>query len=402
MPAATRILVSVALVATPGASQEAVELELLVDGVSRPVVVATAGDGSGRLFLVEQGGLVRIWNGTELESEPFLDLSEVVDGTGGEQGLLGLAFHPEFADNGTFFVNYTWDPPFASLDRTRIERYAVSADDPDLAEPGSATTILEIEQEFANHNGGNLQFGPDGFLYVGMGDGGGGGDPFNRAQDVQTLLGKMLRIDVDGEGDGDCGLEARYAIPDDNPDLGPGACREIWAYGLRHPWRWSFDRVTGDLFIGDVGQGAREEIDFQRAGSGGGENYEWDCREGPIGHPGVCRGPGRRTQPILSYTHAEGCSVIGGYRYRGHHGPLWGVYFFGDFCAGTVWTATETEDGWQREIFARPGQMTTFGEGEDGELYVALRDGRILRLATPPPLFEDGFESGDTSAWTEP
>jgi len=229
----------------------------------------------------------------------------LVDDTGGEQGLLGLAFHPDFAGNGRFFVNYTRDPPGNGLDRTVVARYQVSGQNPNIADPASATTILEVEQDFANHNGGDIHFGPDGYLYVGMGDGGGAEDPNNRAQDRGELLGSMLRIDVDGTppggGGGLCGRVPLYRAPPDNPFVGdPQGCDEIWAIGLRNPWRWSFDRGTGDLFIGDVGQATREEVSYQPAQSSGGENYGWSCMEGTLAVNFNPCGPGCRWRGRIS------------------------------------------------------------------------------------------------------
>ena len=377
-----------------------VELEVVTSSLVSPVAVRHAGDGSGRLFIVEQRGVIRIYDRTDGLST-FLDIQTLVDDGGNEQGLLGLAFHPDYATNGFFYVNYTRDPG-AALDRTVIERYSVSAD-PDVADPDSGLVILEIEQDFSNHNGGDIHFGPDAYLYIGMGDGGSGGDPNNRAQDLGQLLGKMLRIDVDGgalEGGGElCGLVTNYAVPPDNPFVGSAGCDEIWAYGLRNPWRFSFDRMTGDMLIGDVGQNAWEEIDFQPAASTRGENYGWDCFEGAHVFPGgsTCDGP--VVDPILEYSHSLGCSVTGGYRYRGSISSFFGTYVFGDFCSGRVWFATEdggnwTAVEWSESIFS----LTSFGEGEDGELYAVERGGTLYRFESP--IFADGFESGDTSVWT--
>ncbi|NLF12357.1 MAG: PQQ-dependent sugar dehydrogenase, partial [Anaerolineaceae bacterium] len=241
---------------------------VVASGLDRPVLVTHAGDGSGRLFVVEQGGLIRIVEDHALLPVPFLDLSQLVI-SGGEQGLLGLAFHPEYASNGYFYVNYTRVEDGATV----VARYSVSAADPNVADPGSAVPILTVPQPAPNHNGGHLAFGPnDGYLYIGMGDGGGAGDPDENAQDVATLLGALLRLDVDGG--------TPYAIPADNPFAATAGADEIWDYGLRNPWRFSFDLDTGDLYIGDVGQAAWEEIDYHGAGTPGGVNFGWDCREG--------------------------------------------------------------------------------------------------------------------------
>lgn len=381
------------------------QLVPVISGLSSPVAIRHAGDGSGRLFIVQQGGIISIWDGTTLLPTPFLNITTSVD-SGGEQGLLGLAFHPNYASNGYFYVNYTYDPG-PGLDRTRIARYSVSAGNPDVADP-SETVLMEIEQDFANHNGGDIHFGPDGYLYIGMGDGGSGGDPNNRAQDLTQLLGKMLRIDVDGAtraGRGvitGCGLQANYSIPLDNPFVGNGnACDEIWAYGVRNPWRFSFDRITGALFIGDVGQGVWEEIDFQASTSPGGENYGWRCYEGTHEYnTNGCSGP--FVDPILEYQHLSGRnSITGGYAYRGHGiAGFDGTYLFADFTTGEIWFATQN-GGWSATVWANTSLgISSFGEDEDGELYVAdLFGGTVSRFESLSTIFVDGFESGDTSGW---
>jgi glucose/arabinose dehydrogenase len=250
---------AVALADVAAKTPEDLTLTLITTLPADAVAVRQPYDESGRLFLVEQRGRILIFDGDSLLSTPFLDIQNLVDDNGGEQGLLGLAFHPDYVTNGYFYLNYTYDPG-PGKDRTRIVRYQVSAGDPDIASPASASVILEIEQDFSNHNGGDIHFGPDGYLYIGMGDGGSGGDPNDRARDLTSLLGKMLRIDIDGPAatGGDlCGIVVNYAIPGDNPYQGSDpddACDETWSYGLRNPWRWSFDRVTSDLLIGDVGQ----------------------------------------------------------------------------------------------------------------------------------------------------
>ncbi len=371
------------------AAQAPLSLERVVDGLARPLGVVAPGDGSGRLFVVLQGGRILVLAGGTLLPEPFLDLSDRVSCCG-ERGLLGLAFHPDFAANGLFFVNYT-----DTGGDTVISRFAVSAD-ADRADPTSEVEVLGYAQPFANHNGGQLAFGPDGYLYIGSGDGGSGGDPANNGQSLDTLLGKLLRIDVDG---------SPYAIPPDNPFAGNGGARpEIWAYGLRNPWRFSFDRATGDLFVGDVGQSSREEIDFQPAASGGGENYGWRRMEGTLcfDPPSNCD-DGSLVVPILEYGHDAGCSVTGGFRYRGRAVPeLAGVYLFADFCSGTVWGATEAGGAWSATVLAETGlAVSSFGEDEAGELYLThldAADGAVYRLAGEA-LFADGFESGDTSRW---
>ncbi len=371
------------------AAQAPLSLELVAGGLARPLGLVAPGDGSGRLFVVLQGGRILVLADGTVLPEPFLDLSDRVSCCG-ERGLLGLAFHPGFAANGLFFVNYT-----DTGGDTVIARFAASAD-PDRADPTSEFEVLTYAQPFANHNGGQLAFGPDGYLYVGSGDGGGAGDPGDNGQSLDTLLGKLLRIDVDG---------SPYAVPPDNPFVGDVDARpEIWAYGLRNPWRFSFDRSTGDLFVGDVGQSSREEIDFQPAASRGGENYGWRRMEGSLcfDPPSNCD-DGTLVVPILEYGHEEGCSVTGGFRYRGRAVPeLVGVYLFANFCSGTLWGATEAGGVWSAAVLAETGlAVSSFGEDEAGELYLThldAEDGALYRLAGEA-LFADGFESGDTSRW---
>jgi glucose/arabinose dehydrogenase len=352
---------------------EAAPLNLtpVVEGLDRPVAVAHAGDGSGRLFIVQQRGQIRIYDGVGLLPTPFLDVSSLVSCCN-ERGLLGLVFHPEYETNGFFYVNYT----DVSGD-TRIVRYTVSSD-PNVADPASAATILEVDQPFANHNGGQLAFGPDGMFWIGMGDGGSAGDPRNNAQNGRALLGKMLRLDVDAA--------FPYAVPGDNPFLeNPDVRDEIWATGLRNPWRFSFDRLTGDLFIADVGQNAVEEVNFEPADSPGGRNYGWNRMEGSqCFDPRSNCNDGSLTLPVLEYTHAEGCSVTGGYRYRGVEMPEhFGTYFFGDFCSGDIQGGTVDEETglWSRSILHDSTiAITTFGEDESGELYVASLGGTLFRI----------------------
>ncbi len=319
-------------VAAPRPQSLAIALEPVAGALLRPVAIAQAGDGSGRLFIVEQRGLIKIYDGTHVLPTPFLDITSIVKSTGNEQGLLGLAFHPNYVTNGYFYVNYTSKSGVAG--DTVIARYSRSTINPNVAD-SAATVLLTITQPETNHNGGELQFGPDGYLYIGTGDGGGAGDQhgtIGNAQNLNTLLGKILRIDVNNANTGD-GLP--YDIPPDNPfanDNNPGTRDEIWAYGLRNPWRFAFDRQTGDLFIGDVGQGSREEIDFQPAGSNGGENYGWRCLEGdqPFNMSTPNCTAATFTPPILVYsTPKTPCgAVTGGYRYRGSRFPqLNGLYF---------------------------------------------------------------------------
>jgi len=332
----------------------------LVSGLNRPVDLQA--DGSGRLFVIEKVGRIRIIESDQLLEGPFLDISDRVGSNGNEQGLLGLAFHPQFAENGRFFVNYT-----DTNGNTVIARFQVS-NDPNVADPASEVNLLGVDQPFPNHNGGVLTFGPDGYLYVGLGDGGAAGDPNGNAQNTDTLLGKILRLDVDsGEP---------YAVPADNP-FGD----EIWAYGLRNPWRLSFDKSTGDLYIGDVGQGDWEEIDFLAAGSPGGANFGWDHREGAHDYEGG--GPQGMIDPVAEYSHPEGgCSVTGGYVYRGSL-PEWnGIYLYGDYCTGMVWGLLQTDGGWQNQLlFDLDITITSFGQDGSGEVYLISDNGEILRLA---------------------
>nr|MDQ3957927.1 PQQ-dependent sugar dehydrogenase [Actinomycetota bacterium] len=313
---------------------------------------------------------------------PFLDVSDRTEG-GGEQGLLGLAFHPRYPDNGRFFVNYTdtnGDTVIAEYRRSR-RRYG-------QARRASERILLQVDQPFSNHNGGGLEFGPDGFLYIALGDGGSAGDPQGNGQRKDTLLGKILRIDVGPRGaDG-------YAIPEDNPFAGqPTARGEIWAYGLRNPWRISFDRRTGDLWIGDVGQGEWEEVNREPAGSAGGLNYGWNVKEGRSCYPAGsdCTVPGvteDMTDPLAVYSHADGCSVTGGYVYRGDAYPvLRGSYLFGDYCSGKVWSVVAGGPDRQEpvELLDTDLSISSFGESVTGELFVTdLGGGRLLRVTASP------------------
>jgi glucose/arabinose dehydrogenase len=370
-----------------------IQLQPVVSGLNLPVTVENAGDGSGRIFIVQQTGQIRISSGGTLLPTPFLNISALVSCCG-EQGLLGLAFHPDYATNGFFYVNYT-----NVAGDTVVARYEVSANDPNVADPNSAQTVLTQDQPFTNHNGGQLAFGPDGYLYIALGDGGSGGDPQDNGQNLNTWLGKLLRVEVNGDDfPGD--PNRNYAVPPDNPFVGIAGLDEIWAYGLRNPWRCTFDRVTGDLFIADVGQNAWEEINFQPVSSSGGENYGWDVLEGAHCFedvpPGSCNAflNGGSTLPVLEYSHSLGCSVTGGYRYRGQLYPqLDGIYFYGDLCSGRIWGATRQGDGtWvSEELLASGFTITTFGEDEAGEVYVAEYNGgqsalyRIVGGPTPTP-----------------
>ncbi|HEX8407293.1 MAG TPA: PQQ-dependent sugar dehydrogenase [Thermoanaerobaculia bacterium] len=352
-------------------ARAAVVLEPVASGLNSPVSITHAGDS--RLFITLQNGQVVIHDGTGIRPTPFLDVSNLIS-TGNERGLLSVAFHPQYQQNGAFYVNYT-----NTAGHTVIARYLRSSNDPNRADAASGRILLTIEQPFPNHNGGQLQFGPDGYLYVGMGDGGSGGDPGNRAQSLTTLLGKMLRIHVDG-------AEPAYTNPASNP-FG----NEIWALGLRNPWRFSFDRLTGDLWIADVGQGTREEIDFQPATSIGGENYGWRRMEGSRCYePATNCNPGNLVLPVIEYGHANGaCSVTGGYVYRGTRSPrLYGKYIYGDFCNGVIWTGERQGDGTvtSRVLTDTTFFISTFGEDLNGEVYVADHRGAIYRIVENSPL----------------
>lgn len=359
------------VIAPPPAGNET-ELELVADGLDSPLYL-TAPLGDERLFIVEQAGTIRIIEDGVLLPDPFLDIRGRVE-SGGEQGLLGLAFHPAYAANGWFYVNYTDNDG-----DTRIERYQVTAD-PYVADPGSAELVLAIEQPEANHNGGMITFGPDGALYVATGDGGGGGDPQGNGQDLSSLLGKLLRLDVD--------TREPYAIPLNNPFIGvAGAREEIWAYGLRNPWRFSFDRVGDRLYIADVGQGSWEEVNAVPA-TRPGVNYGWNVMEGMhCFNASSCNTEGL-TLPVLEYANAgDACSITGGYVYRGDAIPeLRGHYFYADFCAGWIRSFRLAGDGvteQQEWDVGDIGSVLSFGEDAASELYVLTRGdqgGRVFRF----------------------
>ncbi len=342
----------------------AYQWELVTGSLVLPVDIQNAGDGSGRLFIVERTGTIRIFQNGQLLPTPFLNITDRVFSAASEQGLLGLAFHPRYEENGLFFVNY-----IDGNENTVIARFRVSSD-PNLADPSSEVQVLYVRQPYWNHNGGVLAFGPDGYLYLGLGDGGSGGDPQGNGQSFNTLLGKILRIDADN-GD-------PYTIPPDNP-FGS----EIWAYGLRNPWRFSFDARTGDLYIGDVGQGEWEEIDVAPAGVGG-LNFGWNYREG--GHPYEGQPPAgvQLVEPIAEYSHGEGCSVTGGAVYRGTALPAWqGIYLYGDYCSGLIWGLLPADLGQNAQIlFDTFFNISTFGQDEAGEIYLANYGGEVYRLTT--------------------
>jgi glucose/arabinose dehydrogenase len=352
-------------------------LELVTEGLLDPIGITSAGDGSGRLFVNERGGRVMVVEADgSLRAAPFVDLSSRIQ-AGGERGLLGLAFHPDFARNGRLFVHYSRLGDGATV----VSELQATADR-QTADP-TERVLLTYPQPFANHNGGQLAFGPDGYLYLGLGDGGAGGDPFDNAQNSETLLGKILRLDVDAPP-----AEGRaYAIPADNPYAAQGSApggglAEIWATGLRNPWRFSFDRSLGDLYIGDVGQGMWEEIDRQPAGSTGGENYGWNVMEGlHCFHEGC--DPEGYVPPIAEYSHELGCSVTGGYIYRGEQQPaLQGAYVFADYCSGITFSLDVDGDTiTPKQVLESGLQVTAFGEDEVGEVHLAdLGGGGIYRV----------------------
>jgi len=353
------------------------ELQLVASGLSSPLYL-TAPAGDPRLFIVEQAGRIRIVRAGQLLARPFLDIGDRV-ASGGEEGLLGLAFHPNYASNGSFYVNYTHLNNARDTLYTLIERYTVSAA-PDSADSASHKLILRIVQPYSNHNGGLVMFGPDGMLYIGMGDGGSGGDPQNRAQNPDSLLGKLLRIDVDG-GD-------PYASPPNNPYVGRSGRDEIWAIGLRNPWRFAFDRGAGLLYIADVGQNLWEEVSVAPAGQGG-LNYGWRIMEGAhCFNPDPCSTAGL-VQPAVQYGHASGCSVTGGFVYRGSRAPsLVGQYFYSDYCSGWLRSfsyangAVTGQTTWSFNVSL--GNVLSFGEDSAGELYVLSAGGSVYRIAPAP------------------
>jgi glucose/arabinose dehydrogenase len=354
----------------------AMRAQRVADGFSSPIFAASP-PGDSRLFVAEQGGAIRILDPASgsVNASPFLTVPNIT--SGGEQGLLGLAFHPNFASNGYFYVNVTR----ASDGATEIRRYHATSST--SADASSGTVILTYAQPFSNHNGGWLGFGPDGYLYIAAGDGGSGNDPGNNAQNTNSMLGKILRIDVDHPSGGHA-----YGIPLGNPFASGGGAQEVWDYGLRNPWRCSFDRDTGDLWIGDVGQGAREEIDWHKAGDAGGKNFGWRVFEGNIRTPGISdTPPSNAVGPVHDYTHAFGQAVIGGYVFR-TPGELSGRYVFGDEGSGRVWTfrsvngaATELHE-WTSDVTAAGGieALSSFAEDNSGNIYAISLNGPIYRL----------------------
>ncbi len=347
----------------------------VASGLVSPLDLQAAPGDRDRIFIVEQAGRIRLLKRGSLAGTPFLDIVSRV-GSGGERGLLGLAFHPRYAENGRFFVNYT--------DRsgdTHIAEFKASPASSDAADPGTERLLLLVDQPYANHNGGGLAFGNDGMLYIGLGDGGSGGDPHGNAQSLGTHLGKMLRIDVDGG--------SPYGVPRDNPFVGrAGALPEIWAYGLRNPWRFAFDRATGDLVIGDVGQNAVEEIDLGLASRRGGENYGWNVMEGSRCYrPAAGCSTAGLTLPISEYTHGDGCSITGGVVYRGCRMPGYhGTYFYSDYCTPFV-RSFRIENGrpvdardWSSSLGREVASPSSYGVDAEGEVYIVDHAGKVLKI----------------------
>ena len=355
-----------------------IALEPFVDGLTAPLAIVNAGDGSGRLFVAEQGGKIRIVDTGRIEPTPFLDISNEIT-SGGERGLLGVAFHPHYPDDPRVFVDYT-----DARGDTQVSSFVLDAGDPQRVDRSSEKRLLHVTQPFANHNGGALVFDRGGFLLVSLGDGGSGGDPQGNGQSLTTMLGKILRIDIDRAGVQD---GRAYGIPADNPyaDGAAGRMPEIWLAGLRNPWRMSVDRVTGDLWIGDVGQNLWEEVDVQRSESAGGANFGWNRMEGTH-----CFQPARGCEipglalPVTGYGHDLGCTVIGGAVYRGTaQEALVGGYVFGDYCSGRIWAIDPVANGYRAPVMVAGSDrnLSAFGEDETGELYVAdITRGAILRL----------------------
>lgn len=350
------------------------ELTLVANGFYRPVVMTSAADGTGRQFIVEQNGRVWIYSDGQIKQEPFLDITDRVTQavTRGysEMGLLGLAFPPDFAESGVFYVHYN------NRDgTTTVSQFAV-ADDPDRADAASEAVLLTLSQPYPNHNGGDIVFGPDGYLYIAIGDGGSQGDPLDSGQDPSDWYASILRIAVPGDG--------TYTIPDDNPvSENPAFAPEVWSIGLRNPYRFSFDSATGDLYIADVGQNVWEEINFQPAGSAGGANYGWSDFEASAAYHSTTA-PADMVYPVYEYRHADGrCSVTGGHVYRGDAIPdLNGVYLFGDYCSGEIWGAWRDSAGtWSAYVLLNAdARISGFGTDEAGEVFVVTYGGDIYRI----------------------
>jgi len=334
-----------------------------IGGFTRPTAIATPDDGSGRMFVAEQGGTIRIVKGGVAAKAPALDIADRLGSSSGELGLLGIAFPKDFATKRYAYIYFT-----GAKNASQLYRVRMSATDPDAFDPATLQLILAVDQPYPNHKGGQLAFGPDGYLYVGLGDGGGAGDPGDRAQDLRQLLGKILRLDTESTPDA-----PGYRIPADNPFVSrAGARPEIWAYGLRNPWRFSFDSETGDLWIADVGQDQWEEIDFVAAGTKGGLNFGWPLYEGNDYFKATTKQAGY-VWPVYAYTHRQGISVTGGYVYRGSRYPaMQGKYVFGDYGSGNIWTVTRNGDVFSERLASESFyRISCFGVDGSGELWVA-------------------------------
>ncbi|MBC8076458.1 MAG: PQQ-dependent sugar dehydrogenase [Chloroflexales bacterium] len=358
--------------AQPTAAQStapiSIRLEPVAAGFDSPLYATHAGDDSGRLFVVEKRGTIAIMRDGKRLEQPFLDIVDRVGSDASERGLLSVAFHPKYRENGLLFVYYT-----NKAGNVTISRFA-RADSPDAADPASEQVLLTVDKPAANHNGGLVKFGPDGYLYIGTGDGGRAGDPWGNAQNPDALLGKLLRIDVDNG--------QPYAIPADNPFRNSGGRPEIWATGLRNPWRFSFDRADGTLFIADVGQNEFEEINVQ-PGNAAGLNYGWNITEGQNCYQQSGCDTANLIAPAAQYSHDEGCSVTGGYVYRGAASPsLTGTYIFGDYCSGRVWAMRNAGGAWAaEEVLKVDFQLASFGEDQAGELYATgIDDGTLYKI----------------------
>ncbi|MCA1834039.1 MAG: sorbosone dehydrogenase family protein [Actinomycetota bacterium] len=383
-PAASTITLLAALGAAPIPRANAVVLSRLRvnfsrvnTGLSSPVAIAAPNDGTGRIFVVEQAGRVRMRTSSgALQSAPYLNIASKVQ-SGGERGMLGIAFHPSFQSTRYFFVSYTDGNGALVVARFRASSYTST-----IVSASSETDFLKVDHPgYANHNGGQLQFGPDGYLYIGTGDGGGGGDPSNNAHDTSKLLGKILRIDVNRACSG-----LSYCIPSSNPYASSSTARkEVWEYGLRNPWRFSFDRSAGYLWIADVGQGSIEEIDRIATGSSG-KNFGWDCWEGTHVYTTAtyCTPLSSTIRPVTQYDHSSGdCAVIGGFVYRGsrYAANMGGVYLYGDYCTGRVRALLNTSSGWQtRQVYDHGSAITSFGEDASREMYAVDTDGGLYRV----------------------
>jgi len=367
----------------PSGSPPALKLTEVGTGFSNPLIAESPVGDTARLFVGEQKGTIRIIkSGTKLAT-PFIDISGRIT-SGGERGLLGLAFHPSFAQNGLFYVHYSGNGKTAPTGDTVISEFKVSSSDPDVADPTSERVVLTVDQPESNHNGGAIHFGADGMLYIGLGDGGGGGDQhgtIGNGQSTDTMLGKILRIDPGSPGGG-----KQYGIPSGNM-TGSGVLPELWAYGLRNPWRWSFDPCTADMYIGDVGQGKIEEIDVAPKGTTAGVNYGWRVMEGSTCYNATTCDKSGKTLPVTEYDHSKGCSVTGGYVYRGTAIPgLRGTYLFADYCSGRFWTfqysggAAQNVTEISTTINPNSYGISSFGQDASGEVYVTSFNGKVYRI----------------------